>query len=445
MAAIAARFDLASQDAVAYMRSKGVHISWDWHDTDAAAHAQSFTVAKGINADVMQLLRTEVERVVSEGMTFEQFRKSLRPRLQELGWWGKQEMLDADTGELTTVQLGGTRRLRTIFHGNVQTAYMAGRYKRYMSNVAQRPYWRYVAILDGRTRPHHRALHGKVWRWDDPIWQVIWPPNGWGCRCQVQALTQAEFQALGVPLEDGRESISTVEVAVNREGKTVPVRQVSYTDAHGRKQTFRPDPSWDFNPGADYARRNGIAHSLADKVNRLPARTGSQIAASVTGDAQGAGVIDSAWQGWVAEVLTDPITRKRTGVLGFIQPGQVALLVERGIEVVNTAIKVEDSRIIGKKAARHSAQGNALVEADWLGLSQAIRSPQAVLLDVHNQTVLYVLASDGDQAQRIVVAPSFTFKGEASANLRTAYWSRVTDLQHQMARGDLQLLEGSLE
>lgn len=445
MAVIGAKLNLTPTDAVKYLQDKGMHMSWDWHETSGAAHSQSFTVAKVTTADVLQAIHGEVERATKDGIAFEQFAKTLRPRLQDLGWWGKKEVLDGDTGELTKVQLGSMRRLRTIFHSNVQTAYMAGRYKRFVDNVQMRPYWRYVAILDGRTRPHHRALHGKVWRWDDPIWQVIWPPNGWGCRCRVEALSEKEFQALGIPLEDGTGSISVVDVPVNKEGKTVPVKEVRYTDELGRPQVFRPDPTWDFNPGADYARRNTIVKTLADKVDRLPVQIGAKVAASVTASPLGTALIDSAWQGWVNEVLADPITRKRTGVLGFLQPAQLAYLAEKGIEVLNAAIKVEDSRIIGKKAVRHGLAGNALAPADWAGLSEAIRTPLAVLFDVQNQTLLYVLASDGASAQRIVVAPVFTVKGDASGSLRTAYWSKLDDLIAEVKGGNLQLLEGVLE
>ena len=250
---IAARLDLEPKDAVEYFAGKGNVLSWNYHDVWRDTNAHAFTVAKATSMDVLEAIRGEVSKAIGPGQTFDAFKKTLRPRLEQMGWWGKQEALDIDTGEITKVQLGSVRRLRTIYQTNVQTAYMAGRYKRYVDNAVSRPYWRYVAIMDGRTRPAHAALHGKVFRWDDPIWSVIFPPNGWGCRCRVVAMTEAEFLALGVPLEDGRDRIVTKEVAINRDGDTVTVKGLRYTGADGKDGVFWPDPGWDYNPGEAWA------------------------------------------------------------------------------------------------------------------------------------------------------------------------------------------------
>ena len=249
MSTLRARLDLEPADAVRFFDAKGEQLAWDYTDVWREANVHAFTVAKATSLEVLRAIRAEVARAIGPGRSFEDFKRALRPRLQELGWWGTQEVLDADTGELMRAQLGSNRRLRTIFQTNVQTAYMAGRFKRYAENAIDRPYWRYVAILDGRTRPAHAALHGKVWRHDDPIWKVIWPPNGWGCRCRVTALTAEQFEALGVPLEDGRDAVVDTEVVLNKAGDTATVQGVRYRDAAGKAMVFRPDPGWDYNPG----------------------------------------------------------------------------------------------------------------------------------------------------------------------------------------------------
>lgn len=48
--------------------------------------------------------------------------------------------------------------------------------------------WRYMTVGDNRVRPAHRALHGRVFKANDPAFDAIYPPNGWGCRCYVEAV-----------------------------------------------------------------------------------------------------------------------------------------------------------------------------------------------------------------------------------------------------------------
>lgn len=54
------------------------------------------------------------------------------------------------------------------------------------------PWLRYDAVMDGRTRDSHRALHGATKKVDDPFWDSYMPPNGWRCRCDVIQLRDAE-------------------------------------------------------------------------------------------------------------------------------------------------------------------------------------------------------------------------------------------------------------
>ncbi|WP_258286834.1 hypothetical protein, partial [Escherichia ruysiae] len=77
-------------------------------------------------------------------------------------------------------------------------------------------------------------------------------------------------------------------------------------------------------------------------------------------------------------------------------PQIVSMLAARSLAVDSVSILVEDSMLLGRTAMQ-AAQGNALAAADWLGISAGIRTPQAVLLDRTNGTVLFVLDSPGGQ------------------------------------------------
>ena len=231
---------------VKYFESKGMAVTWGWREMDAAAHARAFTVAGVTKLDVLQDLRAELRRALNEGQTFADFRKNLIPRLQAKGWWGKLAQTDPETGEMAGKGLT-PRRLETIFRANVQSAYMAGRYRAHRENVAARPWWQYVALLDGRTRPQHSALNGRTFRHDDPFWQKFYPPNGFNCRCRVRAFTDAEVRRRGIAISISGRNLEQVELPdPYRPGQTL--MRPRFEHAPGKYIT--PDIGWEGNPGA---------------------------------------------------------------------------------------------------------------------------------------------------------------------------------------------------
>lgn len=238
-------FNLPPEKAIAYFKSKGYAFSWDWQDIWQEAHAKAFTVAKAMRMDVLQTIRDEVQQALATGMTLRDFQKDLTPKLQSLGWWGRQTVGDETGG--TEVQLGSPWRLSTIYRTNMQTAYMAGRYADFMDNVDDRPYWQYVAVMDSKTRPAHRALNGLVFRYDDPFWDTHYPPNDWNCRCRVRALSQGNVDDRGLRVSTGEGNLSNEPVLVSR--KTGELAEVTvYTDPRTHAK-MAPGAGWNYNPG----------------------------------------------------------------------------------------------------------------------------------------------------------------------------------------------------
>ena len=262
---------LPPKEAVAYLTSKGYTISWDWEEVWQDAHAKAFTVAKATRLDILQDIRDAVEKALKEGKTLAWFEKELTPVLKAKGWWGRQENVDKETGEITSAQLGSPWRLQTIYRTNLQTAYMAGRYAEQLANVEDRPYWQYVAILDGRTRPSHRALNGKVFRYDDPFWQSFYPPNGWGCRCRVTALSEGNLRRGGLQVTNSEGQLgSTMKLVSPKTGELREVATYRTVDPITRRSlVIVPDVGWSYNPGAawrpDTSRYTGTLAAVAKR------------------------------------------------------------------------------------------------------------------------------------------------------------------------------------
>ncbi len=204
-------------EAVEYFRRKGFLISDDWREVSEQAHAKAFTVSRMARFDLLADTRRIVDRTVAEGKTIERAAAELEAELRKAGWWGQKTVTDAE-GNKRTVLLGSPHRIRTILRTNIAAAYSAGRYKRQRETIASRPYWQYIAVLDGAARLWHRELHGKVFRADDPVWDTIYPPNGFRCRCRVRSLSERQVRDRGIETSSGTGG-------------------------------FTPDPGWASNPG----------------------------------------------------------------------------------------------------------------------------------------------------------------------------------------------------
>ena len=132
-------FKLTPLIAIKYFRNKKNINTWDWYELWQKAHRKSFTVAKVVNDKVFTDIREALDSALSEGKTFHEFQKELKPLLQKKGWWGEQIVVDSN-GVAEKVQLGSMYRLKTIYSVNMQTAYQSGRYETQLENRENRPY-----------------------------------------------------------------------------------------------------------------------------------------------------------------------------------------------------------------------------------------------------------------------------------------------------------------
>ena len=184
-----------------YLKSKKPQTHFDYDEIVHDAHKKAFTVAKMMNLDLLKDTQASLAKAFKEGVGFDEWKNSVKPMLAKKGWLGNIKVKDPKTGEEKEIYVGN-RRLRNIFNTNMRTAYAKARYESQMESLGE--YFRYTAVLDSRTREAHRKLHGKTLPKTDKFWDTNYPPNGWGCRCKVQVLTDAECIARGiVPLADG--------------------------------------------------------------------------------------------------------------------------------------------------------------------------------------------------------------------------------------------------
>jgi len=190
-------FTQEPKEAIAYLQSKAKNYvpTFYYDEMMHEAHHRAFTVAKIAKTDLLKDIHQSLLKAQKNGLPFEQWKKNIKPTLQKKGWWGEVSVLDPKSGEIKDIYVG-SRRLRTIFYTNMRVSYAVGRYNQQMS-LKSAVFWRYSAIMDSKTRPKHKSMHGIVKHRDDPWWNKNYPPNGWGCRCKVQALTKKQMERKG--------------------------------------------------------------------------------------------------------------------------------------------------------------------------------------------------------------------------------------------------------
>ena len=265
MAGVSKPAPLINREALAHFKRKRSHTSFSWEDTASYEHAVSFTVAKMMDEDMLAETRAAMTDALENGTDFATFQKRLKPYLMSRGWWGQAVMGDPDTGEIKKVQLGSTRRLRTIYHTNLHTAYAAGQWERIQRNKKLFPYLKYIPSDAGEPRESHKRFYNLVLPVDDPFWQTHFPPNGWGCRCDVRALTRRQ----------------AADETISESPKLEEVEHINTRTGEVEHYPEGVDPSFAHNPGdrlgalvkmAEEKHGEAFARGLLDDLQRLQAQ-----------------------------------------------------------------------------------------------------------------------------------------------------------------------------
>lgn len=178
------------EPAAEYFRQKLNLPTLRWDDLWQGQHARAFVVAGATRDALLKDLREAVRAAIEDGIAFETFRQRFEEIVARNKWTGW-------TGESTDA--GRAWRARIIYKTNLRTAHAAGRYRQMTDPavLAHMPYWQYRHNTLINPREEHKGWDGLVLRWDDPWWHTHYPPNGWGCNCDVRPLSERQLRKLG--------------------------------------------------------------------------------------------------------------------------------------------------------------------------------------------------------------------------------------------------------
>ncbi len=213
--------DFIFREAAAFLKGKKALTNEEYRQLGEECRAKAFTVSGYTSLEVLKEFLDCLQKAAGEGTTKEQFREDMGRFLEEHGYGGIHPW-----------------KSDNIFRTNMQTAFNAGHYKSMTDETVMRlrPYWQYVTAGDGSVRESHAVMEGRVYRADDPIWDIWYPPNGFKCRCMVASLSEKQVERMGLHVE--REAPSRTDYSTGEILPCFPDKGFSNNPA---KSVWKPD------------------------------------------------------------------------------------------------------------------------------------------------------------------------------------------------------------
>ena len=344
--------------AVEFLKKKKSVSKEEFLKMDEASRAKAFMVSGYTKAEVLDSFLQALTEAVELGTTKEEFQKKMNTFLEENGYEGVNPF-----------------KADVIFQTNLQTAYNAGHYKSMTDDTAVklRPFWQYRTAADGNVREEHAQMHGKVYRADDPIWDVWYPPNGFRCRCSVVSLSERQVKERGLTVE------------------TKPPRKVDWET--GEILESRPDKGFATNPAKQVWEPDvTVLSTPVRKVFEKRKRKMPQILKNTTDGRMGAGKEDDS-----------VITRYKAIRCGMKTEKSMENQIMYALEGLNVSEAPDEIKILPLGTV-HSQKGDFVVDDESFDLINRHFENRGLdlVIDYEHQTLKDVQAPAGGWIKKLV-------------------------------------------
>ena len=117
-----------------------------------------------------------------------------------------------------------------------------------------------------------------------------------------------------------------------------------------------------------------------------------------------------AHEAFVKNAMSFGKQQNKTSTVGLIDMQDIQFLSKKSVAVESPILTISDHLLVGQKALRHGAAGNAPTVDEWMALPKLIPQAQQVIWDVDNQSILYLLPALQKNAPNEVIKLSIRSK-----------------------------------
>lgn len=354
-----------------------------WTDIYETQHDVAFVVAGAAKAGLLNDLRRAVDAAITQGETLRQFRAQFDNAVANHQW-------DYNGGR--------DWRTRVIYDTNLNTSYAAGRYQQMQAVKADRPWWRYrhsEAVTEPREA--HLAWDGLVLHADDSWWTTHYPPNGWGCQCYVETLSDEDLGRLG---KAGPDTAPDKDIKQMRVGQAAP-REVSVPQGI--------DPGFAYAPGRATQLGHAVQHALRGTLKQQPDIASRNIAKTLADVPRAQDRLRQDWQNWVGAFDPKQVDKLDTFDVGVLPVEVIQALRQRPnpIEISASLVTITQQALGHLRRESKRIRGAALSEADIKRLPDIIAEPEAVLWDNEEPGLLFAFNESEDKAGKFFLRVEF--------------------------------------
>lgn len=182
---------LTYNEALEYFSTKTPMLVNDMIALEQPLRAKAFWLAKSNTEMATERVQRAIVDGISEGFGVDEWIRANTDTLNNLGF------VNLPSQDITASYM------RMVYRTNVSNSFQAGRWQTSQNETVKKlmPYYMYIAVGDDNTRPNHMAYDGKVYAANDPIWNTIYPLNGYQCRCTVILLSDKQLVDGGYAVE----------------------------------------------------------------------------------------------------------------------------------------------------------------------------------------------------------------------------------------------------
>jgi hypothetical protein len=193
--------------AIKFLKEK-LSLPIDYKGLDARLHDYAFMISGLMRADMLESTKDLLIKALEEGTSAKDFANSLQGAIAGSGWnpSGKQ--------------------VKLIFSTNINNVHWQGQ-KAKMSTPAMlkaRPLWLWIWRDSVHERIEHKKLNNVAIYADNPFWEEISFPCGFGCRCNVYPITEDYAKRHGIRIMLNPPDISLIVDKGFRRGTDVKTK-----------------------------------------------------------------------------------------------------------------------------------------------------------------------------------------------------------------------------